>query len=83
VLENTVVGRNDSLKLTTAVGANPEPFTVSVNAPLPGATDAGTKGWLMKGTGLDWAATPLLIQNKQAQIHMKLFHGDSFFTERS
>ena len=43
-----------------------------------GAADAGTRGWLMKGTGLDWAANPQLIQSKQAQTLVSCFMGTPF-----
>jgi hypothetical protein len=44
VLETKLVIRVDPFQLTTAVAANPVPFTVSVNPWLPGLTVIGIKG---------------------------------------
>jgi hypothetical protein len=40
--EMAAVKREDPFQLTTAVGANPVPFTVRVNVELP--------GWMLAGT---------------------------------
>ena len=52
-----------------APDTNPAPFTVSVNPPLPGATLVGTSGWLISGTGFDFAIITVLtrIRNKHTK----------------
>jgi len=56
LLFTNVVVRGLPFQLTTEPGAKPDgtkpvPFTVNVNAPLPGAALVGTRGWLINGTG--------------------------------
>ena len=40
-------------QFTTELVTKPVPFTVSVKPGVPGATDAGIKGWFTNGTGFD------------------------------
>jgi hypothetical protein len=49
-----VVTRGLPFHFTTEAGTNPAPFTVRVNADLPGAVASGASGWSTKGTGF-WA----------------------------
>lgn len=46
------VGNAEPFQLTVAAGAKPVPLTVSVNVDPPGAALVGTRGWLIKGTGM-------------------------------
>ena len=55
-----LVGKAAPFQLTTAVGANPVPFAVSVNILLPGDALAGTKEAFTKGTAFDCANIPEL-----------------------
>jgi hypothetical protein len=50
-LETNVVVSWEPSQFTVDPETNPVPFTVSVNPDPPGAAAAGTRGWLMKGTG--------------------------------
>src|ERR1022692_7754 len=59
-----------------APDTNPAPFTVSVNPPLPGATLVGTSGWLISGTGFDFASTTVLarIRKRRAKRNRLMEH---------
>ena len=46
-----IVASADPFQLTPDPDTNPEPFTVRVNAALPGAKLVGTRGLLISGTG--------------------------------
>ena len=46
------VGRTAPFQFMVAPGANPVPFTVSINPELPGAAAAGKRGLFTNGTGL-------------------------------
>src|SRR5260370_24439891 len=52
-LFTNVVVRGLPFQFTTEAETNPVPFTVRVNAPLPGTTVVGTSGWFTHGTGFD------------------------------
>src|SRR5580700_10316684 len=56
-----VVVRALALKFTTAPETKPVPFTVKVKPGPPGAAAAGTKGLLIRGTGLP-GLTPVPVR---------------------
>jgi hypothetical protein len=47
-----VVTRGVPFQFTVEAATNPEPLTVNVNPATPDVVLGGTKGWLIKGTGL-------------------------------
>ena len=63
-LVTNVVERALPFHFTTEVETNPVPFTVRVKPALPGATLAGTSGWLTKGTGLAACARMLMLTKR-------------------
>jgi hypothetical protein len=68
VLEITLVNRGERFQLSTAVGANPVPVTVNVNAPLPGATLGGLRDRSTNGIAFDWAkAIADKLRNRQTK----------------
>jgi hypothetical protein len=52
VLLTKMVVRALPFQFTSEPDTNPVPFTVRVKPELPGVVDAGTRGSLIKGTGL-------------------------------
>ena len=75
VLLTNVVVRELPFHFTTEVETNPVPFTVRVKPALPGATLAGTSGWLTKGTGLAACARMLMVTKRgQAREQEKAGH---------
>src|SRR5580700_7817196 len=67
LLETTRVVRALPFQWTVEWGTNPVPLTVKVNAWWPGATVAGTRGWLTKGAGLFCAIAA--AQNSTVNSH--------------
>jgi hypothetical protein len=66
LVDSTVVSKGDPFQFTTAVGANPVPFTVMVKALLPGFALGGTRGWSTSGTGF-WANTVAVTKSATHQ----------------
>ncbi|MGA8162221.1 MAG: hypothetical protein WCB76_15525, partial [Acidobacteriaceae bacterium] len=65
--DTNIVASGVPFQLTVAPFTNPPPFTVSVSAPAPGATLVGTRGLLMKGTGLP-ACAAAMSRSEQASV---------------
>ena len=63
-------------QFTTDPETKPVPFTVSVNAALPGTTVVGTNGWFTNGTGFDCPSSEVArktITLKTARVDLIVF----------
>src|SRR5258708_32894693 len=71
-----VAARGLPYQFTTKPDTKPVPFTVSVNAPLPGTTVVGTSGWFTNGTGFDCPNSEVArktITLKAAKVNLFMF----------
>src|SRR5258708_7356193 len=75
-LLTNVVARALPFQFTTEPDTKPVPFTVSVNAALPGTTVVGTSGWFTNGTGFDCPSSEVArktITLKAAKVNLFMF----------